>query len=39
MLFPKIIRLNEVSQLEWYVDRDMLQKHAVDRDGGAWRGR
>ena len=29
MLFPKIIRLNEVSQLEWYVDRDMLQKHAV----------
>ena len=29
MLFPKIIRLNEVSQLEWYVDRDMLKKHAV----------
>nr|KAG5714474.1 hypothetical protein BaRGS_006920 [Batillaria attramentaria] len=29
MLFPKIIRLNEVSQLEYYVDRDMLQRHAV----------
>ncbi|XP_076442916.1 neuroglobin-like [Babylonia areolata] len=29
MMFPKIIRLNEVSQLEWYVDRDMLQRHAV----------
>ncbi|PVD25643.1 hypothetical protein C0Q70_13302 [Pomacea canaliculata] len=29
MMFPKIVRLNEVSQLEWYVDRDMLQRHAV----------
>ncbi|KAL8588902.1 hypothetical protein ACOMHN_051496 [Nucella lapillus] len=29
MLFPKIIRLNESSQLEWYVDRDMLQRHAI----------
>jgi hypothetical protein len=29
MLFPKIIRLNEASQLEWYVDKEMLQKHAV----------
>ncbi|KAL8589738.1 hypothetical protein ACOMHN_027246 [Nucella lapillus] len=29
MLFPKIIRLNESAQLEWYVDRDNLQRHAV----------
>nr|KAG5714473.1 hypothetical protein BaRGS_006919 [Batillaria attramentaria] len=28
-LFPKIVRLNEVSQLEMDVDRDMLQRHAV----------
>ncbi|KAL8582749.1 hypothetical protein ACOMHN_061628 [Nucella lapillus] len=28
-LFPKIVQLNEVSQLEMAVDRDMLQKHAV----------
>ncbi|CAL1526879.1 unnamed protein product [Lymnaea stagnalis] len=29
MLFPKMIRMNESNQLEWDVDRDMLQKHAV----------
>ncbi|XP_076464809.1 neuroglobin-like [Babylonia areolata] len=28
-LFPKIVQLNEVSQLEMAVDRDMLQRHAV----------
>lgn len=29
MLFPKMIRMNESNQLEWEVDRDMLQKHAL----------
>nr|KAI8746992.1 neuroglobin-like [Biomphalaria glabrata] len=29
MLFPKMIRMNESNQLEWDVDREMLQKHAV----------
>ncbi|KAL8583847.1 hypothetical protein ACOMHN_040316 [Nucella lapillus] len=28
-LFPKIVRLNEVSQLEMDADKDMLQRHAV----------
>ncbi|CAG5129817.1 unnamed protein product [Candidula unifasciata] len=29
MLFPKMIRMNESNQLEWEVDKDMLQKHAL----------
>ncbi|KAL5008453.1 hypothetical protein ScPMuIL_014034 [Solemya velum] len=28
-LFPKIVRMNENNELEWYLDREMLQKHAV----------
>ncbi|XP_041351044.1 neuroglobin-like [Gigantopelta aegis] len=28
-LFPKIVRMNDSSQLEWYMDKEMLQKHAV----------
>ncbi|ESO93594.1 hypothetical protein LOTGIDRAFT_232639 [Lottia gigantea] len=28
-LFPKIVQMNESNQLEWQMDRDMLQKHAV----------
>ncbi|XP_046370897.1 cytoglobin-2-like isoform X1 [Haliotis rufescens] len=28
-LFPKIVRMNEANQLEWDMDREMLQKHAV----------
>lgn len=27
--FPKIVRMNDDNQLEWDVDREMLQKHAV----------
>ncbi|XP_059169800.1 neuroglobin-like [Physella acuta] len=29
MLFPKLIRMNDSNQLEWDVDKEMLQKHAV----------
>ena len=28
-LFPKIVRMNNENQLEWEIDKDMLQKHAV----------
>ena len=28
-IFPKIVRMNNESQLEWDIDREMLQKHAV----------
>ena len=27
--FPKIVRMNNDSQLEWDVDREKLQKHAI----------
>ncbi|XP_059162201.1 neuroglobin-like [Physella acuta] len=28
-LFPKIVQMNEKNELEWDVDKDMLQRHAV----------
>ncbi|KAK3092881.1 hypothetical protein FSP39_008346 [Pinctada imbricata] len=28
-LFPKIVQMNSENQLEWDIDKDMLQKHAV----------
>lgn len=28
-LFPKIVQMNDKNELEWEVDRDMLQRHAV----------
>ncbi|XP_012942037.1 neuroglobin [Aplysia californica] len=28
-LFPKIVQMNEKNELEWEVDKDMLQRHAV----------
>ncbi|XP_063425920.1 neuroglobin-like [Mytilus trossulus] len=28
-LFPKIVRMNNENQLEWEIDKDMLQKHAI----------
>ncbi|GFO22128.1 cytoglobin-1 [Plakobranchus ocellatus] len=28
-LFPKIVQMNDKNELEWEVDKDMLQRHAV----------
>ena len=28
-LFPKIVQMNSENQLEWDIDKDMLQKHAI----------
>ena len=28
-LFPKIVKMNNDNKLEWDIDREMLQKHAV----------